>query len=49
MCIVDTRTNEVIVTYTPTAPAADRFTPFVLDAAPLPIDDTMAPTGCTPG
>jgi len=49
MCIVDTRTNDVIVTYTPTAPAADRFTPFVLDAKPLPIDDTMAPTACTPG
>lgn len=49
MCIVDTRTNEIIVTYTPTAPAADRFTPFVLDAAPLPMDDTMAPTACTPG
>ena len=38
MCIVDTRTNDVIVTYTPTAPAADRFTPFVLDPAPLPMD-----------
>jgi hypothetical protein len=49
MCIVDTRTNEVIVTYTPTAPAGDRFTPFVLNAAPLPMDDTMAPTACTPG
>jgi hypothetical protein len=49
MCIVDTRTNEVIVTYTPTARAADRFTPFVLNAAPLPMDDTMAPTACTPG
>lgn len=49
MCIVDTRTNDVVVTYTPTAPAADRFTPFVLNAAPLPVDDTMAPTGCTPG
>jgi len=49
MCIVDTRTNEVIVTYTPTARAADRFTPFVLNAAPLPVDATMAPTGCTPG
>lgn len=49
MCIVDTRTNEVIVTYTPTAPAADRFTPFILDAAPLPMDDAMAPTNCTPG
>jgi hypothetical protein len=49
MCIVDTRTNDVVVTYTPTARADDRFTPFVLDAAPLPVDDTMAPTGCTPG
>ena len=49
MCIVDTRTNDVIVTYTPTAPAADRFTPFVLNPAPLPVDDTMAPTACTPG
>ena len=49
MCIVDTRTNDVIVTYTPTAPAADQFTPFVLNAAPLPIDATMAPTACTPG
>ncbi|MBB4922453.1 CRTAC1 family protein [Kitasatospora kifunensis] len=49
MCIVDTRTNQVVVTYTPTARKADQFTPFVLNAAPLPMDDTMAPTGCTPG
>jgi len=49
MCIVDTRTNDVILTYTPTAPAEDRFSPFVLDPSPLPIDATMAPTGCTPG
>ncbi|WP_240981746.1 MULTISPECIES: CRTAC1 family protein [unclassified Streptomyces] len=49
MCIVDTRTDQVVVTYTPTAPPADRFTPFVLDAAPLPMDSAMAPTGCTPG
>jgi hypothetical protein len=49
MCIVDTRTNDVIVTYTPTAPEADRFTPFVLNAAPLPMDAGMAPTNCTPG
>jgi hypothetical protein len=49
MCIVDTRTNDVVVTYTPTAPASDRFTPFVLDPAPLPMDSAMAPTGCTPG
>ncbi|MFJ2775513.1 CRTAC1 family protein [Kitasatospora sp. NPDC087315] len=49
MCIVDTRTDQVIVTYTPTARPGDRFTPFVLDAAPLPMDAAMAPTGCTPG
>lgn len=49
MCIVDTRTNDVIVTYTPTAPVADRFTPFVLNPAPLPYDSTMAPTGCAAG
>lgn len=49
MCIVDTRTNDVIVTYTPTAPAQDRFTPFVLNPSPLPVDATMAPTGCLAG
>lgn len=49
MCIVDTRTDQVVVTHTPTARKADRFAPFVLDEAPLPMDDTMAPTGCTPG
>lgn len=49
MCIVDTRTNEVIVTYTPTAVASDRFTPFILNPKPLPYDDTMAPTGCAMG
>ncbi|HEY2577503.1 MAG TPA: CRTAC1 family protein [Streptosporangiaceae bacterium] len=49
MCIVDTRTDDVVVTYTPTAPAADRFTPFVLNAAPLPMNSTMAPMGCVPG
>ncbi|WP_409239992.1 CRTAC1 family protein [Streptomyces sp. PA5.6] len=49
MCLVDTRTNSVIVTHTPTAPAADRFTPFTLDAAPLHMESTMAPMGCAPG
>lgn len=49
MCMVDTRTNDVIVTYTPTAPPQDRFTPFVLNPAPLPVDSTMAPTGCLAG
>lgn len=49
MCIVDPRTDDVIVTYAPTAPSADRFTPFVLNPAPLPTDSSMAPTSCTPG
>ncbi len=49
MCIVDPRTDDVIVTYTPTAPPADRFTPFVLNPAPLPMNSTMAPMGCVPG
>jgi enediyne biosynthesis protein E4 len=49
MCIVDPRTNDVIITYTPTAPKADRFTPFVLNPSPLPMNSTMAPMGCVPG
>jgi enediyne biosynthesis protein E4 len=49
MCLVDVRTDQVVVTYTPTAPESDRFTPFLLDAAPLPMDDRMAPMGCAPG
>jgi hypothetical protein len=49
MCIVDPRTNDAVVTYTPTAPKADQFTPFVLNPAPLPVNSTMAPIGCVPG
>ncbi|MEU0874412.1 CRTAC1 family protein [Nocardia brasiliensis] len=49
MCIVDTRTDSVIVTHTPTAPQADRFTPFLLRPDPLVMDSTMAPMGCAPG
>ncbi|MBF6331920.1 CRTAC1 family protein [Nocardia transvalensis] len=49
MCLVDTRTDSVIVTYTPTAQPADRFSPFVLKPEPLAMDSTMAPMGCAPG
>jgi enediyne biosynthesis protein E4 len=49
MCIVDPRTNDVIITYAPTAPKADQFTPFVLNPSPLPMNPTMAPMGCVPG
>ncbi|MFY1636730.1 CRTAC1 family protein [Solwaraspora sp. WMMB335] len=49
LCFVDVRTNEVVVTYAPTAPESDRFEPFLLDPAPLPIDHAMAPMACVPG
>jgi len=49
LCLVDTRTDQTVVTYAPTAPVSDRFTPFVLNPAPLPMDAAMAPMGCTPG
>ncbi len=49
LCIVDPRTDKVVVTYAPTAPAADQFTPFELNAAPLPVTNVMAPMGCVPG
>ncbi|MFG2049445.1 ASPIC/UnbV domain-containing protein [Micromonospora sp. NPDC048935] len=49
LCFVDTRTDKVVVTYAPTAPEADRFPPFILDPAPLPMDVKMAPMGCVPG
>ncbi|MFD6160852.1 CRTAC1 family protein [Nocardia sp. NPDC060256] len=49
MCLVDTRTDAVVVTYTPTAAQNDRFTPFVLRPDPLVLDSTMAPMGCAPG
>ncbi len=49
MCIVDPRTNDVVVTYAPTAPPVDQFTPFALNAAPLAMNSTMAPMGCVPG
>ncbi|HEU5160194.1 MAG TPA: CRTAC1 family protein [Streptosporangiaceae bacterium] len=49
LCIVDTRTDQVVVTYAPTAPASERFTPFVLSGAPLPMGPAMAPMGCAPG
>jgi enediyne biosynthesis protein E4 len=49
MCIVDPRTDDVIITYAPTAQKSDRFTPFVLNPSPLPMNSTMAPMGCVPG
>ncbi|TYK52510.1 FG-GAP repeat domain-containing protein [Actinomadura decatromicini] len=49
LCVVDPRTDQVVVTYAPTTPAAERYTPFTLDPAPLPMGPAIAPMGCTPG
>ncbi|MEU7999479.1 CRTAC1 family protein [Micromonospora sp. NPDC049060] len=47
LCLVDTRSDSIIVTPSPDGPA--RYAPFVLDPAPLPTHKSMAPMGCVPG
>jgi enediyne biosynthesis protein E4 len=47
LCLVDTRSDTVIVT--PAPDTAARYAPFVLDPAPLPVHAAMAPMGCVPG
>ncbi|MGX2993281.1 CRTAC1 family protein [Streptomyces sp. JNUCC 64] len=47
LCFVDSRTDEVVIT--PVPGTGTRYTPFTLDAAPLPTDSLMAPMGCVPG
>ncbi|GAA2359886.1 RNA-binding protein [Catellatospora methionotrophica] len=47
LCLVDTRTDAVVVT--PAPGSGQSYAPFVLDTAPLPISDTSAPMGCVPG
>ncbi|CAM4310808.1 CRTAC1 family protein [Nocardiopsis rhodophaea] len=47
VCLSDPRTDTVTVS--PAAGTGTRYSPFVLDPAPLPYDrDTMAPMGCLP-
>ncbi|OLF10324.1 CRTAC1 family protein [Actinophytocola xanthii] len=48
LCLVDTRTDQVVVTPTP-GEGDQRYEPFELDLAPLPTNDAVAPMGCTPG
>lgn len=48
LCLVDTRTDQVVVTPTPGV-GGDRYAPFALDLAPLPTNPNIAPMGCTPG
>ncbi|MCN0177284.1 CRTAC1 family protein [Salinispora arenicola] len=47
LCLVDTRSDSVIVT--PVPGTGDRYAPFVLDPAPLPSGPGVAPMGCVPG
>jgi len=48
LCLVDTRTDQVVVTPTP-GKGGDRYAPFALKSDPLPMNDVMAPMGCVPG
>lgn len=48
LCLVDTRTDQVVVTPTPGA-GEDRYAPFALEPDGLPVNDAMAPMGCAPG
>src|SRR5271154_1933436 len=43
-CLVDPRTDDVIVT--PVPGTGERYQPFVLNPRPLPYDSSMAPMGC---
>ena len=47
LCLVDTRSDSVVVTAAPGSKS--KIVPFVLQPAPLPYDATMAPMGCVPG
>jgi hypothetical protein len=47
LCLVDTRSDAVIVT--PAPGTGSRYAPFVLDPRPLPVHPAMAPMGCVPG
>lgn len=48
LCISEPRVDKVVVTPVP-QDGPERYRPFVLDPAPLPVDRTMAPMGCVPG
>jgi hypothetical protein len=48
LCLTDVRIDQVVVTPTPGV-REDRYASFVLDPAPLPMGEHMAPMGCQPG
>jgi enediyne biosynthesis protein E4 len=47
LCLVDPRTDQVIVTPAP-GKSDQRYRPFELSPEPLPVNDVMAPMGCVP-
>ncbi|MEV6520937.1 CRTAC1 family protein [Longispora sp. NPDC051575] len=47
LCLVDTRSDTVVVT--PSPDSAQTYPPFALDPAPLPTTHAVAPMGCVPG
>jgi hypothetical protein len=47
LCLVDPRTDQVIITPTP-GKADQRYAPFELKPTGLPVNDVMAPMGCVP-
>jgi hypothetical protein len=48
LCLVDPRTDQVVVTPTPGA-RGDRYAPFALELGSLPTHQYIAPMGCVPG
>ncbi|MFD9894011.1 CRTAC1 family protein [Amycolatopsis sp. NPDC059027] len=47
LCLVDPRSDQVVVTPVPTS--GPRYAPFALDEAPLPTNPNIAPMGCVAG
>ena len=47
LCIVDPRSDQVVITPTPNS--GPRYAPFALNPAPLPMNEHIAPMGCVPG
>lgn len=48
LCLTDPRIDQVVVAPAPVA-GIDRYSPFVLDPSPLPMNPHIAPMGCLPG
>ncbi|WP_103532208.1 CRTAC1 family protein [Streptomyces sp. SM11] len=50
LCVTDPQIDQVVITPAPVSGrGSPSYAPFVLDPAPLPKSDIMAPIGCLPG